>query len=191
MPVLIPLGRSGRVRRVLELGCGPYSTGLFLDRRCFPRLQQLVSIEDNADWHHSVLSKLGADSRLDLRLAPDGAAVAAKTLDISAFDLVFIDDSKTGAERVRSIECVMSKLCPGTTVLIHDFEFQPYQDAVSRSLPQTHTVVEIDAINPSCGLIVDNKWTSRLAAIRIKLRLRALREQPAPSDIEAWIRQFQ
>lgn len=187
IPALIAVGRHHAVRRVLELGCGPHSTGLFLDRRCFPGVEKLVSIENDPEWHRKILQQFPDEGRLELRLVPSTITTGVVSLDISSFDLIFIDDSKTGAERVRSIEHVLPGIAAHAVALVHDFEFQPYREAVNRWLPPTHTVVELDAFNPSSGLIVSRGGPMHAAAKKIRHKLRMGGSRISPSDADAWL----
>jgi len=188
VPVLVAISHSLGARRVLELGCGPYSTGLFLDRRCFPQLETLVSIENDGEWYRTISAKFAEDGRLRLVLVDGAVAAQIQTLDVSGFDLIFIDDSKTGAERVGSIEAVLTRISRETAVVIHDFEFAGYREAVARRMPVTHVLVDIDGITPGCGLIVSMRSPLHAAAMRIQRQLRREGTRTAPSDIDSWLR---
>lgn len=50
VPVLVGLARLLNVERVIEYGCGEYSTLTFFNRSAFPRLSKLLSLENDAEW---------------------------------------------------------------------------------------------------------------------------------------------
>ena len=115
---------------VLEIGGGKHSTVHFLSK---PYLKELVTVEANAEWRVELL-KLCTDARWDLR--------STIPLDLTPFDLIFIDNGEDAnpQARVRAIEQVaQSELKEGVRVIVHDFENQFYQHA---ALPFPH--VEID-----------------------------------------------
>jgi predicted O-methyltransferase YrrM len=126
LPILAALARIYSIRRVLELGSGPYSTSLYLDRRVFPDLEVLVSLEDDFDWGRVVLDAVGEDARLDLRMV--SAVREAVPKDLSGFDLIFVDDSRTSAERSATIASVF-RASPSGIVVVHDYEQRCYRVA--------------------------------------------------------------
>ena len=73
-----------KVRSVLELGSGPFSTSLFLDRRVFPDLEKLTSYEDDLRWAALVAERVGTDPRLDFRVVESVShSVPASSADAS------------------------------------------------------------------------------------------------------------
>ena len=58
-PILLAAGRWWRIRRVLEFGCGEFSTKLFLDSRYFPDLQQVESYENDPVWAERIRQQVG------------------------------------------------------------------------------------------------------------------------------------
>lgn len=183
MPILIGLSTMLRPRRVLELGSGFCSTPLFLDRRVFPSLDFLHSLEDEASWAAKVRSRVGDDSRLRLEevaSVPDWAAAA----DLSRYDLIFVDDSRSIAQRTRTIEAVMAKSSPATVVAIHDFEVRSYANAI----PPDAAALTIPAFKPMTGLVTLN------AALRPDLKrictIVCANRRLRPSDIDGWKQVF-
>ena len=63
VPVLMACSAIIRPQRVLELGCGLYSTPLFLDSKCWPDLKHITSIETDDKWLQRVVAQLGDDPR--------------------------------------------------------------------------------------------------------------------------------
>lgn len=130
IPVLLALARVTTVRRVLELGSGPFSTPLFLNRAAFPDLEQLTSLEDDGDWSATVLNTVGEDDRLDYRLV--APPISASLPALGEYDLVFIDDSRTVLERSETLAQVAAAN-PKGLVVMHDFEQRRYRSTARRS----------------------------------------------------------
>ena len=59
LPVLSAASSVMKVRSVLELGSGPFSTPLFLGRRVFPDLEKLISHEDDPRSAAVVTERVG------------------------------------------------------------------------------------------------------------------------------------
>src|SRR5437868_6150649 len=68
IPVLVGLAQLLRVERVLELGCGQYSTLTFLQPAVFSNLVKLQSIENDSAWVDKVIPLTNRDSRMNLTL---------------------------------------------------------------------------------------------------------------------------
>lgn len=117
-PVLRAILAQDKPRTVLEFGAGIHSTPLFLER---PEVTRLVSIEPDAGWR-GVVRKKCDDPRLSLRHSLD--------VDPASFDLVFIDNGRSVAERVQTIETVLRPGHPVT--VIHDMDERDYLTAVEK-----------------------------------------------------------
>ncbi|WP_395728572.1 hypothetical protein [Nakamurella sp.] len=178
LPVLMGLARVRRVRRVLELGSGIHSTSIFLNRSFFPDLDHLASFEDDPVWAETVGSTAGTDSRLDLRLAP--AIASAVPPDVDVFDLIFVDDSRTSAERSRTIREVGYRN-PLGVVAVHDFEQRCYRRAAQRF---SHRFI-FGSLTPQVGLVWSRADVNRrdLAWIRQTIDDNA---SLAPTDLVGW-----
>ena len=121
IPILAALSVVAGPKRITEFGAGDYSTALFLDRSVFPKLETLVSLENDAAWYERVREKMGADSRLDLRNI-QGELCHVVTQQLLTTDIVFVDDSAFHV-RNRTIAAV-GKLAPaGVPVVVHDAEY--------------------------------------------------------------------
>ncbi len=170
IPVLIALGLSRPIRHVLELGAGLYSTPTFLDWRVFPRLEQLVSFEDNQEWRNRVALKC-PDDRL---LITDEFPNLEKQ-----YDLIFVDNATDLAVRAATIR----KVCDETRdvlVVIHDAEDVNYIPEINRF--EWHQTIK-----------TYNKWTALAFNGRVDgvfdSSMRLLIEHNshlAPTDINGW-----
>ena len=120
------------VRRVLELGAGDYSTRVFLS---MPDLEQLTSIENDPEWAERAATD---DVRHDMRLV--SGPIALNLPPLEDYDLVFIDDSTSAADRAGTIRAVLSQ--PHPPVVIHDCEVAEYAAAIGQCsyLPATAVV---------------------------------------------------
>jgi predicted O-methyltransferase YrrM len=185
LPVLIGLARVVPVKRVLEFGSGEYSTGAFLNNAAFPDLTELVSIEDDIEWYETVKKMFGDVPRLDLRLVPQPVADCIHDLDLSQFDLIFIDDSTGHAPRSATIREVAKYGRPNNVVVIHDFQDQPYRDAAETF----QNVFYFNHFNPTVGAV----WNERPLKISRLKRINHLlynNKQTPPNDLASWITVF-
>src|SRR5213083_1622075 len=66
LPILVGIARLLKVKRVLELGCGQYSTSTFLDRSAFPDLITLHSLENDRHWIEKMSEMIRKDPRASL-----------------------------------------------------------------------------------------------------------------------------
>ena len=181
IPILIGLSRSRKIRRVLEFGCGHYSTLTFLNRTAFPDLERLHSIENDDSWA-TTIQESTKDDRWTMQLVDGEIAESVADLNLEAFDLILIDDSKTSAQRAATIRAVASKQPQNPWVVIHDFEVDEYRDAAS-GFKYRH---RFRAYNPETG-VVGNRvadWKTIDRVIRSKAKLLE------PDAIEHWVKAF-
>ena len=181
IPILIGLSRSRRIRRVLEFGCGHYSTLTFLSRAAFPDLERLHSIENDDSWA-ATIQESTKDDRWTMQLVNGEIAESVVDLNLETFDLILIDDSKTSAQRAATIRAVASKQPQNPWVVIHDFEVDEYRDAAS-GFKYRH---RFRAYNPETG-VVGNRvadWKTIDRVIRSKAKLLE------PDAIEHWVKAF-
>ncbi|MEQ2005887.1 MAG: hypothetical protein ABMA26_03735 [Limisphaerales bacterium] len=179
IPILLAVARWRPLTTVLEFGCGDISTRAFLDRRFFPALQRLESYENDAAWAEHLRSSIGNEPRLNLHCVEGAIVSSVDAIDLEQFDLIFIDDSKTGEERSATIRAVAAKRPHRAIVAVHDFECLDYRIA-SRSFRHRF---RFTGLNPNTGLLWNEAamQTSRLRALDRKLR--ATGEQ---ADIASW-----
>ena len=179
VPVLIGLARLREIRSVLEFGCGYYSTLTFLNRAAFPHLERLQSVENDAEWSEVIGEVAKQDSRWSLRLVDGDIAEAVSKLDLEAFDLILIDDSKTAIERAATIRAVAAKRPEHAWVAIHDFEVGAYRQAAS-DFRRRH---RFRAYNPETGLVSNSAVNVRFLDRRLKEKAKLLE----PDDVPAWL----
>jgi hypothetical protein len=127
VPVLVGLAQKFKIIRVLELGCGNYSSVAFLDLNIFPCLTHLTSLETDELWLESVTKKLTGDTRFHPIFLGTSIADGLEKVDLEEFDLVFVDDSITAEDRRRTIETIYNKKPDRPFIVIHDFEVNEYR----------------------------------------------------------------
>jgi hypothetical protein len=184
VPVLVGLARLLNVERVVEYGCGEYSTLTFLDRSAFPGLLKLLSLENDAEWFARMAGRVSGDPRAEMICVQGPMSLAASGVEIGGYDLVFLDDSTTVTERAATIREVTAKPADSTVVVIHDYEMAEYQQAV-RGFANRY---RFECLNPNTGVL----WNSAPVAVR---ELHALDESIKrhtghlqPEDVDGWIR---
>jgi predicted O-methyltransferase YrrM len=182
LPVLAALAKVRSVRHVLELGAGPYSTSLFLNRLAFPDVESLTSYEDDSDWKDIVLDTVGADKRLDFRMVDAVRYSVPKSLD--RYDLIFIDDSRTFAERTVTVNTVRANR-PRGVVAIHDFEERHYRSA-ARGFD--HRVI-FKTLTPQVGVCWFGEALRVFDLDQASRCVEAGRDLPL-TDVEGWDRQL-
>jgi SAM-dependent methyltransferase len=182
LPILIGLGQTLPIRRVLELGCGTFSTPTFLDRRFFPLLEELHSLENEAEWIRKAEELTSGDPRWTPSLIEGAVANAVSRLDLEFYDLVMIDDSHTYAERARTIETIAQRKPHGGLYLIHDFESSLYQRA-SRPFKSRFT---FDALLPKTGANWNHTDVDISMFERLNAKIRPLTKRFNAMDVNAW-----
>ena len=184
LPVLIFLGRLLPIKRVLELGCGEFSTPTFLDKQIFPDLVALSSFETDAEWRNKILtSPIGTDERLSLSLVPGEMNSIVSEIDIDSYDLVFIDDSLTADSRSMTIVAAALKKPQRAVFVIHDFEVSAYKKAAD----QFKQRFAITAFNPNTGVVWNDANLNRDCLQQANGLFSRHASLAAPEDINYWL----
>ena len=176
IPILIGLARLRAIRRVLEFGCGHYSTLTFLNASAFPDLDRLHSIENDDAWATTIHEAAKDDPRWTLQLV--NGEICESIPDLESFDLILIDDSKTSAQRAATIRAVAAKQPQHPWIVIHDFEVDEYRDAAS-AFKHRH---RFRAYNPETGVIANSSLDLRGLNRSLKQNAKSL----DPDNITAW-----
>lgn len=183
LPVLIGLAYLIHPRRVIEFGCGHYSTLTFLDRACFPDLEQLDSYETDAEWCSSVAEAAGDDPRISLKLVGKPMSAAVVSIAFADYDLVFIDDSHSSAERAATIAEIGRHCAPANVVVIHDYEIEAYRDA---SNPFRNRF-RFTALNPNTGVVWNEVPIRKSELRRLNRLIRKHSRHLDPADVLGWV----
>jgi hypothetical protein len=183
VPVLIGVAGIRKVERVLELGCGNYSTKTFLNRSAFPHLKELRSLENDPVWAKTM--RLGVeDSRCTIVFTGGPIAESLSTLDLDYFDLIFVDDSATSEQRAATIKALSALHPQNPWTLIHDYEVADYQRAAAGFV---HRLI-FNAYNPETGLVLNSKNERQTDLRQLNQRLKANCTRLEPDDIAGWLR---
>lgn len=151
IPPLVALAELLQPTRILEFGAGQVSTPLFLDRKIFPQVEQLVTCENDPAWIDRITESL-TDQRVTIVSRPVPMVVIANQIDITPFDLILIDDSFTWTERAQTIQSVMARRSRKSVVVIHDYDVPLYRD-VARNGPGYEYI--FSAFTPHTGVLWD------------------------------------
>ena len=182
IPILIGLSKHFRIERVLELGCGEFSTATFLNTECFPWLSSLVSFETDQSWLDRTAQYAGRDQRYHPRLITDTMASAVKDVDLEQFDLIFVDDSTSAAERAETIKQLSKRAPKNPLIVIHDFEIDEYRRAAigfeNRQI--------FRALTPQTGVIWNGKLSIATILKRLDGKIVKISQRLTPEDIAGW-----
>ena len=183
LPVLVGIARLFSIRKVLELGCGKYSTPTFLDRNIFPDLEILHSIETESGWADQIAASVKADPRATVTSVSKPMSAAVSGIRFEDYDLVFIDDSATYEERAETIRSVAQQSTQAKLTVIHDYECALYQEAAAAFANR----FAFTALVPHTGLVW-NKFSVEAGNLRALNRLikKHARRIP-PEDTSNWI----
>jgi hypothetical protein len=182
VPVLVGLGSIRRIERVLEFGCGHYSTTTFLRRSVFPDLKELHSVENDPSWAATIRETVKDDARSVVTVVDGAMSDAVRKFDLDTFDLIMVDDSTTAEERTATIRTLASLLPENPWVVIHDYEVDEYRRACA-GLKQQFT---FKAYNPQTGLVANSEFSGDLRTL--DRRLKKNRSQLRPDNVDGWLR---
>ncbi len=184
VPVLIGLAALRRVERVLEFGCGNYSTKTFLNRAAFPHLRELQSVENDRAWAEQLRGAVGGDERFVLNVVSGAISEAVGRFDLRSFDLVLIDDSQHAIERAATIRAVFDAGTERTWIVVHDYEVFDYQNAAA-GFKHRFT---FKGYNPQTGLVFNSTPRHDFKGLDKLIRTNSARLQP--DDLAGWLQVF-
>lgn len=187
VPVLVGIGCSLRIAKILEFGAGFYSTLTFLNRTAFPDVTSVCTIESNSAWISKVYAAAKDDPRLRIRHVPEPIESILPEVDLGDYDLVLVDSS-TEAERRAALIRELADRSTGTNlIVIHDFEIDLYQ----RAAKGFSNEVAYSAFNPCTGVLWRAKRDGEQKKLkRIKRIISRHAKALAPDDIESWAAAF-
>lgn len=184
VPVLLGLAALRRVERVLEFGCGNYSTKTFLNRAAFPDLKELQSVENDRAWAEQLRAVVGPDARCVVNVVSGRISDAVGRFDLESFDLVLIDDSKNASERAATIRAVFDGGTERTWIVVHDYEVFDYQNA---AVGFKHRFT-FKGYNPQTGLVFNS--TPQHDFKGLDKLIRTNRTRIEPDDLAGWLQVF-
>jgi hypothetical protein len=182
IPVLIGLATIRPIWRVLEFGCGHYSTKTFLDRSVFPDLKELQSIDNDPGWAETMRDATKDDVRCNVTVVKGPMCEAVEKFDLEAFDLILVDDSTNAADRAKTIRALSGFHPSNPWLVIHDYEVEEYRSAAS-GFKQRFT---FKAYNPHTGLISNSRFPNAVKLLDQRLKTNSSRLRP--DDAAGWLR---
>jgi len=182
IPVLLSLAQAIKVEKVLELGCGHYSTLTFLNPTAFPFLVLLESWETDQAWQDRISAAVGNDLRVRTRLVRGEIRSLIEQTDLDDYDLILVDDSTSAEERTATIGAISARQPKKAVVAIHDFEIQAYRDAAGAFLNQ----FIFKALNPQTGVV----WNGEARLTKVLRHAGSTVKRYAgklePDDVNSW-----
>jgi hypothetical protein len=182
LPVLYGIARLFEIRTVLELGAGEHSTLTFLNRRVFRAVEEVRSLETDPDWMNRVVALSTGDPRLNLSLTETTISEAVASIDISGYDLIFVDDSLESTARAATIQKIAAGCSRSALVVIHDFEVPVYRSA-ARAFSNRYTFT---ALNPCTGVASHQASVQAYRLKKLNEVIRRHAESIEPSDQDGW-----
>lgn len=182
IPILIGLARLLKVKRVLEFGCGQYSTLTFLNRTAFPDLVELRSYETESDWMNKIALLVGDDPRVCMSLVHDRMDTIVDGISFKNFDLILIDDSANAEERTQTIRHVVQACYSSNVLIIHDYEMKVYRKATS--LPNRYRFA---AFKPNTGIAWDKAILNKPKLRRLDFLIKRYANSIKPDNLSKWI----
>jgi hypothetical protein len=179
LPILCALGAN--IRRVVEYGSGLISTPGFLNRLAFPRLESLLSFENDSSWYASVVERIGCDARLELRLAEGAMKNAVAPCDLAGCSLVFVDDSND-IGRAETIIAIAACRPLGIPIAIHDIE----QWRLFQAAKRFDHMFRFDALSPQTGVVWNGHWDLAKLLPQMNRRIQRHSEKISARNAEEW-----
>jgi hypothetical protein len=181
LPILCALGANSQSKRVIEYGSGLISTPTFLNRSAFPRLESLLSFENDSSWYAAVVESIGYDARLELRLAEGPMKDAVAASDLVGSRLVFVDDSGE-IGRAETIIAIAASRPIGIPIVIHDIE----QWRLFQAAKRFDHMFRFDALSPQTGVAWNGHWDLAELLPRMNRRIQRHSEKISARSVEEW-----
>jgi hypothetical protein len=181
LPILCALGANILPKRVVEYGSGLISTPAFLNLSVFPRLESLLSFENDSSWYAAVVESIGYDARLELRLAEGPMKNAVAPSDLAGCGLVFVDDSDE-IGRAETITAIAACRPVGVPIVIHDIE----QWHLFQAAMRFDHMFRFDALSPQTGVVWNGHWDLAELLPRMNRRIQRHSEKISTRNTEEW-----
>jgi len=185
LPVLISMGKIYKIRRVIEFGCGKYSTLAFADKTLFPDLLSLEFYENNYDWYKKISNIVCDDKRVKPHYVQKEISEIIGSEMLSNADLIFIDDSDNSESRSQTIKKVC-KYSNNSIVIIHDYEVPKYIDA-SKEIRYRYTY---NALTPNTGILSNQLNLRKRILQKINLFIWLMKKEDCIQNTRYWNKQY-
>jgi predicted O-methyltransferase YrrM len=179
LPILIGLGALLPIKSVFEFGAGEYSTLTLLNKKVFPDVEKVVSLESDPTWICKIRIDAGLDERLEFIHSSEHYAPGD-------YDLVFIDNGPE-QHKIETIHNMSEDLGANGLYVIHDAEHGPYADEVKRFKDNYFFYM----FNPSTAVASTKDFTEkqRWALSTISSVIRSNTHIPV-DDVKSWSEGF-
>ena len=186
IPILVGIGCSLGIAKILEFGAGFYSTLTFLNRMAFPDVTSVCTIESDSDWISKVYAAAKEDPRLSIRHVPEPIESILPELELADYDLVLVDSS-TMAERRAALIRQLANRPAGGLVAIHDFEIDLYRRAAKGFANR----VDYSSLNPCTGVLWHAKRDGEKKTLKnIRDIINRHAKVLTPYDVDSWAMVF-
>lgn len=180
IPVLIGLSLITNWKKIVEYGSGMLSTPTLANKNIFKDVTEVISYENNKEWYQHVNTSLFTNDYLSLRFVDGEMNKSVSVEEINNSDLVFIDDSSTCSERVKTIKKVID--CRPKCVLVHDFEVFRYRFA-ARGMANVYI---FKSLIPNTGLLWNDLLINQKSVMVIDNVIKKNLNHIPLDDIEGW-----
>ncbi len=182
LPILVAIARLQQIRRVLEFGCGEYSTISFLNRSVFPNLVELYSFENNREWADKIRVLTSGDNRVNLIYSDRSMHLIASEVAHMDVDLILIDDSFCASDRVKTIDEVARRCNHASIVAIHDFEVYEYRRAAKSFLHN----FSFTGFKPHTGIAWNDRKLDRHALRKLNRMISKQADHIGAENLNGW-----
>jgi predicted O-methyltransferase YrrM len=182
IPILLGLARVMKIENVLELGCGDYSTRMFLKSMAFPSLVSLHSLETDQAWLDKIRTAVGDDPRVSTQFVSNGMRMMIEQMNLEDYDLIFVDDSTSAEDRAATIQAISANRPQRAVVAIHDFEIQAYREAAAAFQNQ----FTFKAFNPQTGIVWNGDKDLSNSLRKTSSVIKHYAGKVEPDDVGGW-----
>jgi hypothetical protein len=187
VPILVGVGCSLRIAKILEFGAGLYSTLTFLNRTAFRDVTSVSTIESDLDWISKIRVAAKDDPRLSITYAPEPIESILPELDLACYDLVLVDSSTVAERRAELIRQLSRQSAGAGLIVVHDFEIDLYRRAAKGFAHR----LDYSSFNPCTGVLWHAKRDGQKRTLRnIRRVISRHAEVLAPDDVDSWAAVF-
>lgn len=180
LPILLFLIKKNKLKHVLEVGSGYYSTK-FLGLILGSMKSKLISIEDDVNWFKNLSEDYNNNSNVDLIYSLNPSLDILRRNNPN-YDLIFIDNGKKPEDRIRIIETALK--LSFRYIVIHDVQEPIYNQFIKSILRDDLAFIEIDTLYPHTGVIFSSTDQDNIYNLT-----KFIRQNKSTSviDYDAWI----
>lgn len=124
IPLLSAIPKLLTIKRVIEFGPGIFSTGLFLNKKVYTKLNKLISLESIEEWYETIKNKFH-DKRLAMFLDSE-ENLLTMSKHYAPVDMVFVD----GKREDMRVPTILDSKTITEIVVAHDMESKKYKDGL-------------------------------------------------------------